>query len=186
MYICDLYKREQDVESCTLLLQMLASTLSGRLRSTPYTIARIPSTGIREVDIGVSADNSHVAQTMLLTPLEHLVKRQTTEPICDRSGIVLHEAPRTAMILGIGSGIVLGVVLPEQMSLERLTSKRADVVELIDHGLDLTLDAPNGVRIFAVLIVLGDDVANRHSVSFLTLCSVIMRYCSHGQNIKLG
>lgn len=149
----------------------------------PDHVVRVPSASIREVNVGVSADNLHVDKTVLLAPFEHLLLRQPIEPIGDRSGIVLHEAPRTATILGIGSAIVLGVVLPIQVSLtNNLPSVEVDAIELVDHGSDFALNTPNGIGIVAVLIMLGDDIANRHSVSFPTLCSVIVRYCSHGQN----
>jgi hypothetical protein len=97
---------------------------------------------------------------MLLTPIKHLIKRNTTEPIGHRSRIVTIETIGTTMIHSRHISVV-GVMLPPQDRLvENLTSFTIDDIEDVLASGDATLLFVDGIGVLSGLVGTLDDLGD--------------------------
>ena len=96
-------------------------------------------------------------QVVLHAPVEHLLQRNTIEPVSNRHGIIARETI-AATVIQILTVLVLSVMLPIETGLTKnLTSFGVTMVKNIGASSDLARNTPVGTGVGSGLVGLFDD-----------------------------
>ena len=109
------------------------------------------------VNSDIFGDAVDEMQVVLHAPVEHLLQRNTIEPVSDRYGIVARKTI-AATVIQILTVLVLSVMLPIETGLTKnLTSFGVTMVKNIGASSDLARNTPNGISAVSGLVGLFDD-----------------------------